>query len=58
MVIAFIMGACTTGIIMGLGGYLLGSKTPDFQERAVEYAYEKQHENCVYNKNDNCTYNK
>lgn len=56
MVIAFILGASTTGVIMGLAGYLLGSKTPDFQERAVEYAYEKQHENCVYRKEGSCKY--
>ena len=58
MVIAFVMGSFTTGIIMGLAGYLWGSKTPDFQERAVEYAYEKQHENCVYKRDNECTYNK
>jgi len=48
MMLAFIMGALTTGIITGILGYLYGSKLPDFQERTIAYAYEHRHKNCVY----------
>jgi len=47
MVLAFGLCALTTVIIAGLSGYLIGSKVPDFQERAIAYAYNKKHEDCV-----------
>jgi hypothetical protein len=53
MVMAFLMGAATTGILAALGGYLLGSRVPDFQEQAVKWQYEHRHENCVYDKDKN-----
>jgi len=50
MVLAFILGAASTGIITGAIGYLYGSKVPDFQERAIAYQYSHQHKNCKYTK--------
>ena len=50
MATAFLLGALASGVITGLVGYLIGSKVPDFQERAVEYQYKHQHKNCKYTK--------
>ena len=50
MVLAFFMGAASVGIITALGGYLIGSRVPDFQERAIAYQYEHKHKNCTYKK--------